>query len=277
MYPEALAYLRCPEHPDQPLILAPGAQAAADGAILSGQLRCQSSGTMYPIDLAIADLLGSGYAPDSIAQLTNYLPPTAWAYERLWRKRALSLFTGEAFGYDRELPLLVELAAPEHGGLYVDVACSNGLYARALAAKLSADQGHVIGIDHSLPMLRQAHTFAHKEQLRISFVRAKAQALPFANQTVAGVVMGGSLNEIGDADRCLSELQRVLVPGGRCVLMNLVQAEHTPGRVVQRLLRPGGITFWSLAELNRRLQATGLRLAHQEQHQIVVFSLLVRD
>lgn len=277
MYPEALTYLRCPKHLDQPFILAPGAQMATDGAILSGQLHCPSGDTRYRIDLAIADLLGSGYAPDSIAQVTNYLPPTAWAYERLWRKRALSVFTGEAFGYDRELTLLLELATPERGGLYVDVACSNGLYARALAANLSADQGHVIGIDHSLPMLRQAHTFAYKERLRISFVRAKAQALPFASQTVAGVVMGGSLNEIGDADRCLSEIHRVLAPGGRCVLMNLVQSERMPVRIVQRLLGPGGIAFWSLAELNRRLHATGLRLAYQQQFQIVVFSLLIRD
>lgn len=274
MYPEALAQITCPSHPAARLSLEPGSTADAD-AILAGSLRCPTCQARYRIREGIADLLGPLSLPDSPAQLTNALPVTAWAYERLWRHRALSLLAGEPFGYERELPLIGGLLAPERGGLYIDVACSNGLYARTIARALpQGGADHVIGIDHSMPMLRQARAYAQAEGLRISFVRAKAQRLPLADGSAAGLAMGGSLNEIGDADGALRELARTLAPQGRCVMMGLVRAGTPPGRALQTLLGTGGIAFWPLAELNRRLAAAGLRLRAQWQHRVVVVSLL---
>lgn len=318
MYPQALAQITCPNHPATPLFLEAGPTTAADDAVLDGTLRCPTCRARYHIRNGIADLLGPRHLPDSPAQLTNILPLTAWAYERIWRPRALSLLAGEPLGYERELPLIGGLLAPERGGLYVDVACSNGLYARAIARALQGaaradssepvsplDQrpttenqpqpaigpsafapdlsanarpggstSHVIGIDHSLPMLRQARAYAQAEGLRISFVRAKAQRLPLADRSVAGLAMGGSLNEIGDADGALRELARTLAHDGRCVMMGLISARTPPGRTLQALLGTGGITFWPLEELNRRLAAAGLRLRAQWRHRVVIFSLL---
>jgi SAM-dependent methyltransferase len=273
MYPEALDYLTCPRTPTAPLTLAAGARIAADGAIEQGWLESPAGGR-YPIRNGIADLLGWTALPDSPAQLTNYLPPTAWAYERTWRPRALTLLSGEPFGYERELPLICELAAPQRGGLIVDVACSNGLYARALAQAKGGAVGTVIGIDHALPMLQQARRYAQAAGLRISYVRARAQALPFAPNSAAALVMGGSLNEIGDADAALRELARTLATDGRVVLMNLVQAKSAPGSALQHLLGLGGIDFWPLATLNARLAAAGLRLRAQWRYGVVVFSVL---
>lgn len=277
MYPEALNHLCCPDCPDSPLELEPQARTAPDGAVLHGRLRCRACATSYPIEHGIVDLLGPWALPDSPTQLINYLPPTAWGYERIWRGQALTLLTGEPFGFDRELPLITGLVAPARGGLYVDVACSTGLYARALDRGLGTSHGHVVGIDHAFPMLRQARAFAQRAQQRISFVRARAQGLPFAAEAVAGVAMGGSLNEIGDVDGSLREMRRVLTPTGRCVLMNIVQAEQKVGRALQNFLGTGGLAFWSLDELNRRLQASGLYLAAQWRYRVVVFSLLIPD
>ncbi len=277
MYPEALTHLRCPNCLDIPLTSAAGARLALDGAIIQGQLYCERCRASYGINHGIADLLGSRALPDSPAQATNYLPITAWGYERLWRWYALTLLSGEAFAYDRELALVTALTAPARGGLFVDLGCSNGLYARALTRKLPPDRSHVIGIDHSLPMLRQARTFAQHTRQRISFVRAKAQALPFAAGTVAGVPIGGSLNEIGDVGGCLNEVRRVLAPSGRCVLMSLAQARSHAGRALQTFLGLGGLMFWTDDTLNDLLQSHGLRLAAQWRYGIVVFSLLLQD
>jgi SAM-dependent methyltransferase len=274
MYPEALPYLRCPRHPATPLALAPGARQAADGAILAGALRCPGCDASYPIAGGVLDLLGPRARPDSPAQLANAIPLTAWGYERLWRGRALSLLAGEPLGYERELPLICGLAAPERGGLIVDVACSNGLYARALERARGAAPGHVIGIDHALPMLRQARAYALAARLRISFVRAKAQALPFAPGAASAVAMGGSLNEIGDRARALRELRRVLAPDGRCALMCLTRAGTARGRALQSLLSLGGVAFPPLDALNRELAAAGLRLRAQWRRRVVAFSLL---
>jgi SAM-dependent methyltransferase len=277
VYPEALSYLRCPHHPAHALTLAADAVQGADGAICGGTLTCVGCAARYPIRDGIADLLPGLGLPPTLAQLTNALPVAAWAYERSWRPRALTLLTGEPFGYERELPLVVGLADVPRGGLIVDVACSNGLYARALERARNGLPGHVIGIDHSLPMLKQARAFAQSEGVQISFVRARAQALPFAPAAAATLVMGGSLNEIGDSGKALDELRRTLAPDGHCVLMSLVAGSTTAGRTLQAGLGLGGVEFPPLTELNRRLAIAGLRLRAQWRYRVVVFSLLMRS
>ncbi len=101
--------------------------------------------------------------------------------------------------------------------------------------------GHVVALEHARPMLAQGRRYARAAGLRVSFVRAKAQALPIAASAAAAVVIGGSLNEIGDLDRCLAEIGRTLAQRGRFVGMTLARADTAIGRVVQRLLGIGGI------------------------------------
>jgi hypothetical protein len=120
-------------------------RVAADDEIIGGDLGCAGCGARFPVRDGIADFLGPPRAP-SPAQVTNELPPTAWVYERAWRPFALTLLSGESFPYRRELPLITGLIEPRRGGLYLDVACSNGLYARALARMLGAAPGHVVGV-----------------------------------------------------------------------------------------------------------------------------------
>ncbi len=274
MYPKALSLLCCPHHPDTRLALEPGAHRAPDGELIAGWLRCPTDSQRYRVREGIPDLLGPTALPFSPAQVVNYLPPAAWAYERTWRPHSLTLLTGEPFGYQRELPLMLALLAPQRGGLYLDLACSNGLYARAIDRHLPTD-GHVVALDHSLPMLKQARAFARHTGQHISFVRASAQALPFAPAALAGVAMGGSLNEIGDTTTALHEIRRVLTPEGRFVSMNLVQAESTAGRWLQRFLSTGGLDFWPLDSLNSLFEDCGLSLAAQWRYRVVVFSLLL--
>ncbi|MGB9634786.1 MAG: class I SAM-dependent methyltransferase, partial [Chloroflexaceae bacterium] len=126
-------------------------------------------------------------------------------------------------------------------------------------------------------MLRQARAFARAEGLRISYVRARAEALPFAAGAASVLAMGGSLNEIGNAARALRELRRVLAPSGRVALMCLVRDEHAPGRAVQSFLGLAGVSFPTLEQLNRAFAVAGLRLRAQWRYRVVVFSLLTAD
>lgn len=273
MYRELLSFLVCPRHPARRLVLRPGSRTR-HGELVAGSLVCAACGARYPIVDGVADFVGPFALPDSPAQLVNALSVAAWAYERTWRPHSLSLLSGEPFGYDRELPLITGLAAPARGGLVVDVACSNGLYARALEQARAGAPGPTVGVDHSMPMLQQARAFARAEGLRISYVRAKAQALPFAPGSAAIVAMGGSLNEIGDADQALREIRRVVAPDGRVVLMSLVRAASFAGRFLQSALGTGGIAFPALSALNLRFAAAGLRLRAQWQYGVVLFTLL---
>lgn len=245
-----------------------------DGDIVEGVVMCRVHNTAYHINDGILDMRGWAL-PATPAQFVNDLPPTAWGYERLWRHQALTLLAGEPFGFNRELPLITGLLAPARPGLYVDVACSNGLYARAIAQARAGAPGHVVGVDHALPMLRQARAFARRAGLRISYVRAEAQALPFGDGTAAGVAMGGSLNEIGDMRAALAEMHRIVAASGRVVMMSLVRAESLAGRALQFALSPGGVAFPALSDHNAMLRAAELRLVDQWRYRVVVFSLLL--
>ncbi|MFL5805705.1 MAG: methyltransferase domain-containing protein, partial [Roseiflexaceae bacterium] len=236
MYTELLPHLRCPSCHDTLALQQP--EDDSTGEIIAGRLSCATCGAGYPIREGIADFLGPP-RPPSPAQLVNELPPTAWAYERLWRPFALTLLSGERFTYPRELPLVVGLAEPQRGGLYLDVACGNGLYARALTHAMRGVDGHVAALEHSFPMLAEGRRYARAAGLRISFVRARAQALPVATGAAAGVVIGGSLNEIGDLDRCLAEVGRTLASGARFVAMTLTRADTPAGRLAQAMIGTG--------------------------------------
>ena len=274
MYHEIVAYLRCPTC--QAPVSLQRAETDRWAEIVGGELVCTGCASRYPIRGGVADFLGSRW-PETPAQVTNDWPATAWVYERAWRPFALSLFSGAPFPYRRELPLMTRMVQTQRGGLYLDVACSNGLYARALTRTMRGANGHAAGIDHSLPMLAQARRFARDAGLRISYLRAKAQALPIAAGQAAGVAIGGSLNEIGDLGACLTEVRRTLRPDGRYVAMTLARAATIYGRLFQRLLGLGGIQFWSPGELEALFARHGLRTIERQQYGLVMFHLAVPD
>jgi SAM-dependent methyltransferase len=273
VYTDLLPYLRCPSCHNILTLDQPEQDSA--GEIISGRLRCAACVADYPIRKGIADFLGWP-RPPTIAQVVNELPPTAWVYERVWRPFALSLLTGETFTYRRELPLIAALTQAQRGGLYIDVACGNGLYARALARTMRGAAGHVVALEHAFPMLAQGRRYARAAGLRISFVRATAQALPIAADATAGVVIGGSLNEIGDLDACLAEIQRTLGRGGRFVAMTLTRADTRVGRAVQLLLGPGGIQFWTPKKLIEHFGRHNLWTSGSSRYGIVLFTHSVK-
>jgi ubiquinone/menaquinone biosynthesis C-methylase UbiE/uncharacterized protein YbaR (Trm112 family) len=272
VYTELLPHLRCPSCRNTLLLQQP--KRDSSGEIVVGNLSCETCSAAYPILAGIADFLG-GQPPASLAQVINDLPPTAWGYERLWRPFALTLLSGEAFTYRRELPLIAALAEPRRGGLYLDVACSNGLYARALARAMRGASCHVAAVDHALPMLVEARRLARAAGLKISFLRAKAQALPIASGAAAGIAIGGSLNEIENVDGCLAEVRRALASDGRFVAMTLTRASTPTGRAVQRLMSSGGIQFWTPDQLVRCFDRHGLKTVGRWQYGIVVFTYSV--
>jgi SAM-dependent methyltransferase/uncharacterized protein YbaR (Trm112 family) len=274
VYRDILPYLRCPTC--RSTLSTQQLRAADDDEIVGGSLLCAGCGASYPIQDGIVDFLGPAQPPTP-AQIVNDMPLAAWVYERGWRPFALTLLSRESFMYRRELPLVASLIEPRRGGLYLDLACSNGLYARALARMIGGGPGQAVGIDHSLPMLRQARRYARDAGLRISYLRAKAQALPVAAHEAAGVVIGGSLNEIGDLDACLAEVRRTLASDGRYVAMTLARASTRAGRVFQYLMGVGGVVFWTPAELERSFSRHGLRTLARWKYGLVMFHLCKRS
>ncbi len=182
----------------------------------------------------------------SAAQIINRVPFVARRYEAWWRQGLLRAVAGRPLLLAEELAWLRRTADVGPGQLVIDVGCSEGLYGRSLAA-LGAE---VWLVDHSPAFLRQALRRCRAEGLReqVDVMAAPAQALPFADACADAVVMGGSLNEIGDAPAAVAEMVRVLRPGGRLCLMSLLPATSRRGRLMQSVVRPGGVAFYGRAE-----------------------------
>ncbi len=270
MYANILPFLQCPVCAADPLSLVEADEA--DGEIVTGVLRCTHCSTQTQIVDGIWDTLAGDALPLTPAQITNYLPLAAKLYEPLWRWQALSLMSGRRFPLREELTLLRDLVEPQAAQLYVDVACSVGLYARTLARGGAT----VVGVDHSWAMLGEARRVAKAHALRISYVRARAQVLPFVDGAAAGTTMGGSLNEIGDQHKALVEMARVTQADGRLFCMNLLRAESGWGRTLQDLLGTGGIDFFERRTLNGWLAGAGWQPRAQWRWRVVVITLARR-
>lgn len=102
------------------------------------------------------------------------------------------------------------------GGIALDVGSGPGSVTASLARAAGPD-GLALGVDISEPMLARAVRAVAGPQ--VGFLRADAQRLPLRDQTVDAAVSIAVLQLIPDPAATLSEIARVLRPGGRLALM----------------------------------------------------------
>jgi arsenite methyltransferase len=102
------------------------------------------------------------------------------------------------------------------GGIALDVGSGPGSVTPSLARDAGPD-GLALGVDISEPMLARAVRAAAGPH--VGFLRADAQRLPLRDQTVDAVVSIAVLQLIPDPVAALSEMARVLRPGGRLAVM----------------------------------------------------------
>lgn len=234
---------------------------------------CSSRGDEYNIRNNIIDILGKDPDFTSIAQSSNHWKITAATYEDIWRKRSLSLLSGEDFPIEKEHELLIDWTAPHAGGWYLDLGCSTALYARAL--KAAQKEAHIVALDSSTQMLEEARLKAEADETDIYFVRADGRNLPFFSQTFDGIVMGGTLNELTEELKVLYEAKRVLKEDGVFFVMHLVKSGAWYGRLLQESVALGGIKFWSVDESNNLFKKAGFKVEEQLVKGIVCFTKLM--
>jgi demethylmenaquinone methyltransferase/2-methoxy-6-polyprenyl-1,4-benzoquinol methylase len=121
-------------------------------------------------------------------------------------------------GVDRRWRLAAVKVALQHQPRRVlDLACGTG--DMALWLKRLAPQAEVTGGDFAEPMLVIARQKARQAGLELPFQTADALALPFADQSFDAITIAFGFRNFADYPRALSELYRVLAPGGRvCIL-----------------------------------------------------------
>lgn len=118
-----------------------------------------------------------------------------------------------------------DLAALAPGGRALDVATGTGDLALELAGRV-APGGEVVGIDFSERMLELARAKAAGGRVR--FESGNALALTFADGEFDAATVGFGARNFSDLERGLSEMARVVRPGGRVVVLEITTPQRPP-------------------------------------------------
>lgn len=270
---DILSRLVCPNCKHVGLRLSTSAASGTDELPEYGYAVCDQCGRLYPIAEQILDMARYEARPNlTIAGWSNQLAPTPQVYERIWRKRALTLITGEDFSVERELHLLREWTQVQAGETVVDLGTSTGLYARGIATRVAT---RTFAVDVAWEMLREARGYIARDRAKgIVLVRAAAEKLPFEDGSTDAVVVGGSFNEMKSIPKALGEAYRVTRDGGRMFVMSLSAGASAAVDATQGFLKMGGLKFPTLNEFNGMTEAAGWRTEKQVVKGIVLFTLM---
>jgi ubiquinone/menaquinone biosynthesis C-methylase UbiE len=132
---------------------------------------------------------------------------------RLWRRGPFgNIFFGISF--KREFSIIMHALALQEDKTLLDIACGPGILTRPFARTLH--RGAVVGLDLSMPVVIYAQAKAQSKGIpNLLFIHGDAQDLPFPDNVLDAANCCGALHLFPDIPKTLSEVYRVLNPGGR--------------------------------------------------------------
>jgi SAM-dependent methyltransferase len=177
-----------------------------------------------PLRMALSTFAG---ADDYVPMRDLFTSPAvSYAYERGWRQG----FAGAGFpGADEEATLAMEYFAPvmaqSDERTLVDMSCATGLFTRRFAS--SGKYKRVLGCDYSNSMLVEARRRINADAelsgrrrstaspTQLDLVRLDVGQIPMQTDSIDALHAGAAMHCWPDLPAAVSEIHRVLKPGGR--------------------------------------------------------------
>jgi len=181
-----------------------------------------------------------------------------------WRKNPSACPYGQRFWVEAPHPIITRerlraVLRPEPGERVLEIGPGTGYYSLDLAEWIGAD-GRLELFDLQQEFLDHVTAAAAERGLaNLRPTRGDATDLPYEDGSVDAVVLTAVLGEIPDPGAALSEIRRVLRPGGRLVVGELFGDPH----------------FTTEASLQRQSAAAGLLLEERSGNWFGFFARLV--
>ncbi len=179
----------------------------------------QSAGPSTPVSACCG---GSQVGPRQLSELMGYSP-----------EEFQSVIAGANMGLGCGNP--VALASLQPGEIVLDLG-SGGGFDCFLAAKQVGDTGKVIGVDMTPDMLSKARENAEKMQVKnVEFRLGEIEHLPVADSSIDIIMSNCVINLSPDKLSVYRDAWRILKPGGRLAISDIVATAPLPQEIQQNL------------------------------------------
>lgn len=126
----------------------------------------------------------------------------------------------------------LRFATPRPGEVVLDIGCGAGIDT-LLAARAVGPQGRAIGLDTLPEMVDLTRVHAARASLaNVEVLRGEMERMPLPDASVDLVISNGVVNLSPRKARAFAEMFRVLRPGGRLALADIVLDEDLPPEVM---------------------------------------------
>lgn len=187
----------------------------------------------HPIAPVSDDLLSQDAVRDSVRErYRGVLGQATEVARELYSNDELAMIPPGATAASLGVGNPVRRAGLVAGESVIDLGCGAGIDT-LLAARLVSPGGRAVGLDTLPEVLEQARANALDGAVtNVEWLRGELESIPLPDASVDVAISNGVLNLSPRKGRAMSEIFRVLGPGGRISLADIVLDEELPPEVM---------------------------------------------